>query len=193
MAIQLLEAVQEKLQFPPLHKIDVTTDQVKDTESNTTENAFAQAAIPAVLTALVHYAQSDTGAAALLANNNNGNWLDELFVDHKESVIHTIADYAQQSPVVTAVKLNIIATEAIAIATNQLPPDAGIAEVKQFFEAQKNDIVLYLPPSLQIGKYLNNNSIDDGTTKMEGPMSSLITSIGNIFSSPASDEEIKKD
>lgn len=52
------------------------------------------------------------------------------------------------------------------------------------------DILLYLLPILQMGVLLHDNTLDDKTNKMEGPISSLINSIGNAFSTPVTEEEI---
>jgi hypothetical protein len=52
---------------------------------------------------------------------------------------------------------------------------------------------MYLPAALQIGVLLNDDTLDDATNKMEGPISSLMQKIGAAFSNPATaeDQEIK--
>lgn len=186
MSILLLEAVQEKLHYPVLLKIDTTTDLVVNSETLPNENAFSQAALPAVLTALTHFAMTDEGATAVLANKAEFNWIDSIFEANKTTVIETIADYAGQSTATVTPKLATIAAEAVNIAKEHLPLTADIEAVKLFFNAQKNNHLLYLIPALHIGTSINDNALDDNTNKMEGPMSSLITSIGELFSSPAS-------
>ena len=69
---------------------------------------------------------------------------------------------------------------------------AQLKEVKVFFSNQKNNILLYLPAALNMGDLLHDASLDDNTNKMEGPISSLMQSIGSAFSKPVTDEEIKK-
>lgn len=62
MSINLLQTVQENLGYSPLQKIDANT-QLVTVEANTPgEERFSQAAIPAVLTALYKYSQTDKGA-----------------------------------------------------------------------------------------------------------------------------------
>jgi hypothetical protein len=39
-----------------------------------------------------------------------------------------------------------------------------------------------LPPALQMGDLLNDNTMDDRTNKMEGPISSMMHSIENKLS-----------
>jgi len=191
MSINLLEAVQENLGYPALIKIDTTTDQVVKTDDSPGEDTFSQAAIPAVLAALYRYVQSDEGAAAILKNGGITNWTDRIFFDNSNEVIQAIAAYAEQSKEDPVAKMNAIATEAISIVKENLSFAAGIKDVKLFFSAQKNTILLYLPPALHLGELLHDNTLDDNTNKMEGPVSSLINSIGAAFSTPVTADEVK--
>lgn len=51
-----------------------------------------------------------------------------------------------------------------------------------FIVAQnKPDILMYLPPSLELGTILRNNNLDDRTGKMEGPVSSLMHKMEKTF------------
>jgi hypothetical protein len=190
MSINLLETVQQNLGYPALQKIDPNTEQVAVDDKAPAEDKFSQAAIPAVLTALYKYVQTDEGAAAFLRGNNSTNWVAEIFEDNKKEVVQTISTYAKQSNADPVVKINAIATEAAKVVKENLSADAGIKEVKFFFKNQKNNILLYLPAALNMGDLLHDTSLDDITNKMEGPMSSLMQSIGNAFSSPVTGEEI---
>jgi hypothetical protein len=88
--------------------------------------------------------------------------------------------------------MNAIANEAVKVVKENLPAEAGIKEVKVFFNDQRNHILLYLPAALNMGELLHDNTLDDNTNKMEGPISSLIKNIGSAFSNPVTAEEIKK-
>ena len=44
---------------------------------------------------------------------------------------------------------------------------------------------------LHMGELLHDNTLDDNTNKMEGPVSSLLKSIGSAFSTPVTGEDIK--
>ena len=191
MSINLLETVQQNLGYPPLQKIDPNTQQVVIDEKTADEDKFSQAAIPAVLTGLYKYVQSDVGATTFLRGDNSSNWVGEIFDDNKKEVIQTISAYAKQSNADPIAKMNAIANEAIKIVKENLPADAGIKEVKIFLADQKNNILLYLPAALNMGELLHDNTLDDNTNKMEGPISSLMQSIGAAFSNPVTDEEIK--
>ena len=191
MSIDLLTTVQQNLGYPALQKIDPNTQQVVADEKTPDEDTFSQAAIPAVLTAMYKYVQSDEGATAFLQADDSASWIDKIFDDNKKEVVQTIAAYAKQSGEDPVAKMNAIAIEAAKVVKAHLPEAAGIKEVKAFFKAQKATILLYLPADLNMGELLHDNTLDDNTNKMEGPVSSLIQSIGAAFSTNATEEEIK--
>lgn len=191
MEINLLEAVQQNLGYPALLKIDTTTNQVFSNDKSTKEDIFSQAAVPAVLAALYLFSESDEGAAEILKPDLNINWIDKIFFDKRTAVIQTIATYSELSKEDLILKMNTIANEAIRITKENLPLDAGIKEVKIFFKSEISNILLYLLPTLHIGELLHDNTLDDNTNKMEGPISSLITLIGDAFSTPVTEDEVK--
>ena len=196
MSINLLETVQQNLGYPALQKIDPNTFKVSDDAETPVEDKFSQAAIPAVLTALCEFAQTDDGAADILQGNEGSTWTNKIFADNKEETLQTIAAFAKQLNEDPIVKMNAIAIEAVKIIKENLPADAAIKDVKTFLSDQKNNILLYLPAELNIGEMLDDDSLDDGTNKMEGPISSLIKNIGDTFSGSATGEvkpEIKTD
>jgi hypothetical protein len=192
MSIDLLETVQKNLGYPPLQKIDPNTQAVAANEKTAAEDRFSQAAIPATLTALYKYVQADAGAAEVLRGDPSTNWADKIFPENKEVILNSIASYSKQTDQAVHLKLNEIAAEAVKLTRQQLPANAGIKEVKLFFSNQRNNILLYLPATLNMGSLLNDDTLDDNTNKMEGPISSLMHSIGNAFSTPVTEEEIKQ-
>lgn len=190
MLTNILEMVQKNLGYPALQKIDPNTQLINET--GTAEEKFSQAALPAVLTGLYKYAQSDVGAKDILESDNSTNWMDKIFYDKKEDVIETVSTYASQSKDSSVIKMNIIAKESVKIAKENLPANTGIMEVKKIFINQRNHILLYLLPALKMGGYLEDDTLDDNTNKMESPVSSLMQSIGSVFSNPVTEEEIKQ-
>ena len=191
MSVNLLETIQKNLGYPALQKIDPNTQAVVEDAKTPDEHKFSQAAIPAVLTALYKYVQSDEGATVVLRGDNSTNWVGEIFHDNTKEVLQTIASYSHQPGNVFNLKLNEIANEAVKITKENLPANAGIKEVKVFFSNQRNTILLYLPAALNMGGLLNDDTLDDNTNKMEGPVSSLMHAIGSAFSTPVTEEEIK--
>jgi hypothetical protein len=192
MSVNLLETVQQNLGYPALQKIDPNTQQVKEDENTPDEHKFSQAAIPAILTGLYKYVQSDEGAEDVLRGDISSNWVSKIFDDNRKEAIQTIAAYAKQSNHDPIAKMNAIATEAVKVMKENLVADAGVKEVKLFFNNQKNNILLYLPTALGMGDLLHDAALDDNTNKMEGPISSLMQKLGAAFSTPVSEEEIKK-
>lgn len=191
MSVNLLETVQANLGYPPLQKIDPNTQAVADDQKTVTDNSFSQAAIPAVLTAFYRYTQSDEGAEEVLRGDNSTMWVDTIFHDNKEEVLHAVAAYAGEPAATITGKLEQIATETVSVTRQNLPAEATIKDVKLFFSNQRNTILLYLPAALQMGSLLDDDTLDDNTNKMEGPISSLMHSIGSAFSKPATEDEIK--
>jgi len=190
MSTNLLETVQQNLGYPSLQKIDTATDQIKENIKTPDEDKFSQAAIPAVLTAMYSFAQSTDGAKDILQKDITTDWVKIIFDDNRKAAIQVIADYAGQSIDSSIPKMNAIASEAVKVVRENLTEDAGMKEVKLYFSGQKTNILLYLLPDLQIGELLHDNSLDDKTNKMEGPVSSLINSIGAAFSTPVTEEEV---
>lgn len=192
MSVNLIKAVQENLGFPPLKKIDPNSQQVSIGKDEAITNKFSQAAIPAVLTAMYRYVQTDEGAADILNASSNTNWVAKIFDDNRKEAVQTITAYAQLSNVEPVAKMNAIADEAVKVAKENLPANAGIKEVKDFFSNQVPNILPYLPVELKMGELLHDNTLDDNTKKMEGPVSSLMQSIGSAFSNPVTGDEIEK-
>lgn len=186
MSLNLLEAIQQNLGYPEIQKIDPNTQFISEHEDK-----FSQAAIPAVLTGLYKYVQTDEGAAEILLVKNSDSWIDKIFDTESDAVVQKVSDYGNQADN-TEAKLNAIANEAVKLVKENLPEGAGIKEVKIFFSNQKNNILLHLPPALNLGSLLQDDTLDDNINKMEGPVSSLMQSIGNAFTNPVTAEEIKK-
>ena len=122
--------------------------------------------------------------------------MNKLFDSTKIETVQTIVAYANPSNEDPMAKMNTIAIEAGKVAKENLTANTAIKDIKTFFSEQKNNILLYLPAELNIGEMLNDDSLDDGTNKMDGPVSSLIKNIGDTFSGSVTGEEksgIKKD
>jgi len=189
MSINLLETVQQNLGYPALQKISPNTQQVVQGENIAAEDKFSQAAIPAVLTGLYLYAQSDEGTAAILQNDTPANWLGKIFNENEEKAVTAVAQYAIQTSGFTIDKMNAIANESVKQVKLHLPAGASANEVRAFFLKQKNTILLHLLPDLQIGTLLHDNNLDDNTNKMDGGISGLIQNIGELFSGSGTTDE----
>lgn len=188
MSVNLLQQVQQFLGYPELRKIDPNTDNiVADNEAKL--HLFSQAAIPAVLTALYKYVQSDAGAEEVLRGNSSTDWAGKIFHENKKDAVEKIKAYAETDAANAVSKMNEIAATAVRIVKNNLSDKAGIKDIKSFFLAQRNNILPYLPPALNLGDLLHDDTIDDTVNKMEGPVSSLMKGIGSAFSNPVTNDE----
>lgn len=191
MSVNLIKTIQENLGYPALKKIDPNSQGFSIDKDHEITNKFSQAAIPAVLTALYKFVQTDEGATEVLNVSNSTNWVGQIFDDNRKEAIQTITAYAQHANEDPVARMNAIAYEAIKVTKENLPDNAGIKEVKDFFSNQVQNIVPYLPVELKMGELLHDNTLDDNTKKMEGPISSLMQSIGSAFSNPVTEDEIK--
>jgi hypothetical protein len=79
--------------------------------------------------------------------------------------------------------MELIAGEAIQVINKNIPAQTSDDAVRTFLIDQRNNILLYVPAELQIGKALHDNTIDDRTNKMEGPMSSHMHWLEKFFPS----------
>ncbi len=190
MSINLLETLQTQLGYPALQKIDPNTQVVKENNHTPDEHRFSQAALTAVLTALYNYSHTDIGAEKMRTSSSVTTWADLIFTDNQQSVVKHIGDYANYTSENVVNKLNNIATAAVLIIQEQLPADATMHHVKKFMNTQRNNILPFLPAELQMGELLHDNTLDDRTNKMEGPVSSIIRAIGGGFSNG---ESVKED
>ena len=188
MSINLLKTIQENESYPELQKIDPNAqhEQGNDVVQNI---SFSQVATTAVLAGLYKYSQSDEGASQLL-NSETNTWADKIFDADKIAAVQKVADYSKVSYDEADSTMNAIANNAVNLVRENMGSNNDIKDVKSFMKTQRTDILLYLPPELNMGQILHDNTIDDNTNKMEGPISSLIKNIGNAFSNPVTDEEI---
>ena len=183
MAINIIEAIQQSLGAPELQKIDPNTQEVKRPENITAENYIWQAAIPTVLLGLYKFSGDETGNAAIVNGTLSLNLLGSIFGEKKDAVIESVANYTGNTTEYAAEKMELVADTAIHLIQKNITGDVSDSAVKTFLINQRNNILVYLPAELQIGKVLGDNTIDDRTNKMEGPMSSHMHWLEKFFPS----------
>lgn len=189
MSINLLEKVQQNLHYPTVEKIDPATQQVTNDISEIGDDRFSQVALPGVLIGLYKFSATDEGAKEILKADYTTNWVNKIFNESSRQVIEDIALHLNKPKDVAVEQMNGIADEAIKLVHENLPENATEKDVMQFFSNQVNNILPYLPAALHMGDVLNDTSLDDNTNKMQGPLSSLMHSIGNAFSTPETKED----
>ena len=190
MSVHLLETVQKNLHYPALKKIDPNTQEVKADAEYGSEHSFGQAAIPAVLIGLYTYSGKDTGAERILRGVTSSNWVNELFGNNASEVVQKVASYSSRSYDETLSKMNEISNEAVSVIRTEVKPSGTIMNVKNVLSHQVKDILKYLPTALHMGQVVHEESLDDNTNKMEGPISSLMHKISSAFSNPSNESEV---
>jgi hypothetical protein len=183
MAINLVDVIQQNLGMPALQKIDPNTQEVKRPENVSAADYLGQAAIPAVLLGLYKFSGNKEGNAAIVNGSLSNNLLERIFGDRREQVVQRVAEYTGNTYEYTAENMELIAGEAIQVINKNIPTQTSDDAVRTFLIDQRNNILLYVPAELQIGKALHDNTIDDRTNKMEGPMSSHMHWLEKFFPS----------
>jgi len=178
MALNLLKTIEKNLGFAELKKVDPNTQEIK---ANTvvSEDKLNQAALPAVLVSLYKYSRNDEGAEQILCGDTSQNWLQKILEDTSDSAVTRVANYAHVSNEKAIERMNLIAQESVKIIREKNP--VAVKDVKNMIAAEKPTILMYLPPALQMGDLLNDETIDDRTHKMEGPVSGFMNAFGEIF------------
>ncbi|MEO5681498.1 MAG: hypothetical protein ABIQ88_02595 [Chitinophagaceae bacterium] len=194
MTSNIIELLQQSLNSKPLQKVSPNTQDVKPAAADTSNaSKLQQAVIAAVLTGIYKVTRTHEGAEQILGGNMSTNWGVLLFGDNKDVVISRIAEYAVTSPAGVSGEIEMAGFEAAGIIrTNAAGSNTATADdVIAYMKAQRNNILHYLPAALQLGALLDDDTLDDHTHKMEGPISSLMHSIEKAFSGTPPAEEAK--
>ena len=183
MAINIVDSICKNLGFSQLQKIDPNTQEVKRPENLSSEDYLPQSAVPTVLLGLYKFSGNKDGNKAILNQVFSGDLLSTIFGTKKQPVINRVAEYTGTTVDYTSAKMEEIASEAIKVIKGNVPGDGSDTSVKTFLIDQRNTILEYLPAELQIGSVLGDDTIDDRTNKMQGPMSSHMHWLEKFFPS----------
>ncbi|RYG42772.1 MAG: hypothetical protein EOO01_22450 [Chitinophagaceae bacterium] len=182
MITNIVETIQKNLGYPSLQKIDPNSQEVKHIAGTSPTEKLGQAAITAVLAGLINYSRSESGSTYLFSHAGEGqNWLEKFFGTRKQEAVDKVAHYSGTSSTDAAGQMQAVANEAVRV----IHESAGIKEtperIRTFLNGQRHNILLYLPAAMQFGDLLKDDSLDDRTHKMEGPISNFIHSIEKKF------------
>ena len=178
MAQDIITTIQETMDLPPLQKVDPNRDRIP-----ADANRLAQAAIPAVLAGLFQASRSEEGAARIA--QNKGKVLERIFGDSTEDVINKIARYAGHEGARIRQLMEHIAVNALQVIEKEKEATLTPEALRDSLTSHRHEILVYLPPELQLGGLLDDAGMDDRTNKMEGPVSSLMHKIEDRFSGGA--------
>lgn len=174
------ELIQEQLLLPPLQKVDPNNaNELQEAISYTP----AQVAVATVLTGIYQQSRTLEGASVFMQKSYGSDPMAAIFGDKASEVTEKVASYHPSSTNNSKELMDSIANKALAIIHEQIAQPLSPEKIQEFLSEQRHHILVYLPPELQLGNLLNDNTLDDGTNKMEGPVSSLMHAIEGAFSS----------
>jgi hypothetical protein len=177
MSTNLVETIQKNLGFPPLQKVDPNIQETKDKTPGPSREKLAQAAIPAVLMALYKFVRVDKGGLSVLDATGHTDWLGVIFEGKEKLAVDKVARYAGVADKEAETVMEDIADEAVVVVKKSVGVHPTPGSVRVFMNDQRHDILVHLPAAMQMGDLLNDESLDDRTNKMEGPISNLMHAI----------------
>lgn len=189
MAVNIVEEVQKRLGWPELQKIDPNTQEIKRPENMSVEDYLGQAAIPTVLTGLYKFSKSENGNAELINGDFGANALQKIFGETTDNAISRVADVTGNTFEYAASQMEKVANQAIAVVRDEISSEPTSAAITEYLSNQRHNILTYLPASMQIGQVLSDDTLDDKTNKMEGPVSGFMHKIGEAFSGAGNEKK----
>jgi hypothetical protein len=182
--MNIIETIQKNLGFEALKKIDPNTQETTGDENAMGNSAIAQAGIPAILIGIYNKLEEIPDMNALDAGQ--GNLLESIFGKSTGVVVQQIDNYSKFKDKHSEQQLEHIAQESLRVVKENIGTKSDEASVRNFIAKNKPDTLLYLPPSLDLGKILKNNNMDDRTAKMEGPVSTFMRNVEKAFNTSSS-------
>lgn len=179
MAINLVQKLAQRDGISALPKIDPNTQDIS-ADAKVFADKLSQAAIPAVLVGLYKYTRDEHRAGDILKSSFKSNWRQEVFGDRFDKLVAGIAAYSGETAAQVSSKLDNVLDNSIEV-IKQETGDVNGNTVKEIFTAARTGILSHLPAAIGVGEFLDDNSFDDRTNKMEGPVSSLMHKIEKTF------------
>jgi hypothetical protein len=179
MVTNIVEAIQKNLGYQPLKKVDPNTQEINEANKMSPEEKLSQAAIPAVLAAMIKYSDGKDGIN-LLSDNENKDWLGTIEGGKEQDAVKKVAEYAGVTPDEAKRHMENISNEAVRI-VKDIVKTADAEKLRSFMNSQRHSILSHLPASMKMGDVLNEETFDDRTNKMEGPVSSILHKIEDIL------------
>lgn len=190
MANTFMEEVQQALGIPPLQRVNPNTQDVDHTAAGTgAATLLQQAVVAAVLTAMYKLSRSNDGAEAILRENSSTNWVRLLYPAQTDVLVSRIAAYAAASPNSIEAEISSVASRIAEMAGRNAAQPLSADTISTYFKTNRNEILHILPAPLQLGSLLEDDTIDDSTHKMDGPVSGMMHAIEKVFSGTKSEPE----
>ncbi|MEN9572016.1 MAG: hypothetical protein RL172_3247 [Bacteroidota bacterium] len=175
----LAQQIQQKLNYPPLQAIDAATDFPADESSF---DALSQSAVISFLAAVYKATRTREDCEKLLQYSNHHELIQQLF-GNTGAVYQMIKAYTGTGLITSKARVTDVAAAYLCIINDQLKHSTDKASALQStLSAERDTILKYIPARLQLGQLLHDETIDDNSNKMHGPVSSLLHKIENSFS-----------
>ena len=192
MSVNILEELRKNVGLPPLIKVDPNTQAVKIVSEKEKEHKLMQAIVPTAVAGIYDCARSEEGLDFLAGAASTPDWFTLLFAKHAAEVRSRLATYADNTADAVQTHFNSVAAEAVKILRNASTDNDRRISIRTIAGAQRDWFLPYLPAELQIGKLLDDNTMDDRTNKMEGPVSSFMHKIETMLTGQESKEDANK-
>lgn len=192
MSINILQELRKNVGMEPLLKVDPNTQEVKVPSDKEKENKLMQAIVPAVVAGLYDCARSEEGLNFLAGTSSTLDWLTLLFGNNAPEVKQRLANYSNNSEDSVQTHFNSVAAEGTKILRSNASENDRKVSIRDIAGAQRDWFLPYLPAELHIGKLLDDNTLDDRTNKMEGPVSSFMHKIETLLTGQESKEDANK-
>jgi uncharacterized membrane-anchored protein YjiN (DUF445 family) len=127
---------------------------------------------------MIKYSDGPEGVN-LLSTDENKNWLGIIYYGKENDAIQKVADYAGVNADEARKHMENISQETVKILKEFVTPDSE--KLRSFMNSQRHSILSHLPAAMKMGDVLNEETFDDRTNKMEGPVSSFLHRIEDIM------------
>ncbi|MCY7291553.1 MAG: hypothetical protein LH615_05150 [Ferruginibacter sp.] len=192
MSINILEELRKNVGMPPLIKVDPNTQEVTITSDEEKENRLMQAIVPTAVAGIYDCARSEEGLDFLAGTSSTPDWLTLLFAKNAPEVRERLATYSDNTTDAVQTHFNSVAAEAVKILRKEATEKERRVSIRTITGTQRDWFLPYLPAELRIGKLLDDNTMDDRTNKMEGPVSSIMHKIETMITGQESEEDANK-
>lgn len=172
--------LQELLNYPALQKMDATTGKPENEELY---DVVSQSVLVIFLSGLYKATRTKVNAEEIQKEQNVKDLLNKIF-DDKAAVLTAVAEFTERDEKFINTQLEGVANGYLKM-INQSDYATELKKENSFEEllsSERIKILPCLPPGLQTGKLFNDETMDDNTNKMEGPISSLMNKIEGVFS-----------
>jgi len=177
---RLIDSIQKNMGYQPLYKIDPNTLDILRDEKSFGSRYIVQAALPSVVCGFYEWFHLAAENLEVLKSDQS-DWLEIIFNKKKPELLGRIAAYADASVFLSQHESELIANETARLVKAQINEKSDYEYLNLYLLHERNEALFYLPAAIRMGTIMKNNTIDDRTHKMEGPISSLMHSIENHF------------